>query len=295
MTIHIADRIQARHLLVPIDGAEFARVEERAGLAAKRLATLGYDQAPVAHGEDVIGFVLRRDLEGHRRRIVRNVAKAIEDENTAALDEPLAFLLDGLARHEFLFVTDEARIVGFITPSDLNKHPARAHFFLLLSAFEMGLAELIRRRIDGDPMHRWWVCRPIAATNSLVSTWPQGMSVRRSTSWHISCSPTCFEQSPPTAGCWRRSDSIPAPNGRRGRARSTNSGTLSRTEFATLSTPTGARWNYQVLTGDCACTSQASSPPSQLLDPLTPRESPSRQTFGGGPPIEGHMVACLLR
>ena len=42
------------------------------------------------------------------------------------------------------FVVDGHRVSRFVTPSDLNKHPARAHFYLLLSDLEMTLAGLVR-------------------------------------------------------------------------------------------------------------------------------------------------------
>ena len=42
------------------------------------------------------------------------------------------------------FVVDGHRVSGFVTPSDLNRHPARAHFYLLLADLEMALARLVR-------------------------------------------------------------------------------------------------------------------------------------------------------
>ena len=39
---------------------------------------------------------------------------------------------------------------GFVTSSDLNKHPARVHFYLLLTSFEISLAAWVRREYP-DP------------------------------------------------------------------------------------------------------------------------------------------------
>jgi hypothetical protein len=73
----------------------------------------------------------------------------------------------------------------------LNKHPARAHFFLLLSGFEMGLAELIRRRNLGDPRNRPRGFQPTGATSCWGSIWRLGTSAVTSTWLPISCWRTC--------------------------------------------------------------------------------------------------------
>jgi hypothetical protein len=44
-----------------------------------------------------------------------------------------------------LFVLDGRRISGFLTPSDLNKQPARLYFYLLIASLEMALAQSLRR------------------------------------------------------------------------------------------------------------------------------------------------------
>ena len=42
-----------------------------------------------------------------------------------------------------LFVLDGRRITGFFVEADLNKQPARTHFYLLVASLEGGLAHLI--------------------------------------------------------------------------------------------------------------------------------------------------------
>ncbi len=104
------------------------------------------------NAERVVGYVLRRELEAFRRRSVRRLIHPIDISNTV---EPRARVIDVvalLAEQPLVFVGDPTDPVAFITPSDLNTRPVRTHYFLLVSALEIGLAGLIRRGMNGDEL-----------------------------------------------------------------------------------------------------------------------------------------------
>ena len=49
-----------------------------------------------------------------------------------------------LRQFAFAFVNEGDGLVGFITPSDLDKQAGRAYFYLLIAGLEIAIAELIR-------------------------------------------------------------------------------------------------------------------------------------------------------
>jgi len=103
-----------------------------------------YDQAPVVHDGRVVGVARRDALAG--AQTVRGAVRSLSDGLLISGDMPLSDVPTLLAAEPFLFVVDQARIAGFVTPWDLNKQPARAHLYLLLADVEMSLAALLRRR-----------------------------------------------------------------------------------------------------------------------------------------------------
>jgi hypothetical protein len=91
------------------------------------------------------------------------VLRPLAESAILSADAPLADLLDLLGRDEFVFTVDEG-ITGFVTPSDLDRHAARSHFYLLISAIEMLLSEIVRNtfkedfvtsRIRGEVQEAW--------------------------------------------------------------------------------------------------------------------------------------------
>jgi hypothetical protein len=142
----LAAAIQARHLQTALESATWVRPADPPGLAAQELASLDYDQAPVGRPTRVLGYVLiheLREVEGARvgRRYHRLDASVMLSGSAGIPD-----VIDVLLRRPLAFVVDGRRITGFVTLSDLNKHPARAHFYLLLADLEMSLADAIRER-----------------------------------------------------------------------------------------------------------------------------------------------------
>lgn len=116
---------------------------DASGAAAERLTRLHFDQAPVIDEARVIGLVQTAELLGADPSspvLVHSLASPYLVNAEAPMSEVLGRLLSV----PMLFVVDETGLTGFVTPSDLNKHPARTHFYLLLADLEMTMAEKAR-------------------------------------------------------------------------------------------------------------------------------------------------------
>jgi hypothetical protein len=120
--------------------------------AAEILQSGDYDQAPVMSGSNLIGYVLRSELEKRPDQLVRASTRNLNQSVLLSADAPLRALLDVLRRSRFAFVVGGSGVTGFATPSDLNKHAARAHFYLLLARLEIAASDLLRRSVGPGSM-----------------------------------------------------------------------------------------------------------------------------------------------
>jgi hypothetical protein len=141
----VAQAIQARHLQTTLREAEWVGPEENPSEAGARLRGRAFDQAPVGKGGVLQGYVLTHELSQapgqHLGRLVRRLGPAVVVSGTATVPD----LIDAfIAGAPLTFVVDGHVVTGFVTPSDLNKHPARLHFYLLLADLEMALASAVR-------------------------------------------------------------------------------------------------------------------------------------------------------
>lgn len=131
------------YLATPIGSGESVSPREMAGNAARRLGP-SYDQAPVSSHGRVVGYVLTDELAAHPQQRVSDLLHPRSEETTVQASAPIRDVLPMLRDHHFAFMNDGEDLVGFITPSDLNKQAARAYFYLLIAGLEITLAELIR-------------------------------------------------------------------------------------------------------------------------------------------------------
>jgi CBS domain-containing protein len=115
--------------------------------AAARLKREDFDQAPVVRRDAITGYALRRELAEASKGRVQSAMRRLNDRMLVSADATVSDLLHLLCEMHFAFVVDRAGIAGFVTPSDLNKHGARAHFYLMIAALEIGLSDLIRSRV----------------------------------------------------------------------------------------------------------------------------------------------------
>jgi len=133
-------------LETPLAEATFIRAGWKASRAAAILAAGDFDQAPVRSGTRLIGYALRLDLEANPTRLVRGATRALDEEIVLSSSAHLGALLATLRDRRFAFMVGDSGISGFVTPSDLNKQAARAHFYLLIAGLEIRIADLLRHQ-----------------------------------------------------------------------------------------------------------------------------------------------------
>jgi hypothetical protein len=140
----IAGAIRTRHIQTPIDRALVFPADTPEDAVARELAARDFDTAPVTINDEVMGFVHAADLDPQATGSLASVVRRITARTVVAGDSPLASLMRWLRDNRFLFVVEGRDIVGLVTPSDLNKQPARTYFYLLVAGLELSLADLIR-------------------------------------------------------------------------------------------------------------------------------------------------------
>lgn len=148
----IASAIQARHLQTELLDAIWVGARENPAAASARLSDLDYDQAPVGRPGRLLGYVLTNELadadSARAGRLIHRLNASIMVSGSAGVLD----VMDVLRQKPLAFVVDGRHVTGFVTASDLNKHPARAHFYLLLADLEMSLAEAVRGRYSNETM-----------------------------------------------------------------------------------------------------------------------------------------------
>jgi hypothetical protein len=141
----LAQSLVARQLQTPIEDAIEVDWSEAPARAARRLAGFDFDQAPARRDGLLVGFVVRRELSSSSEPIVGPLVHLLGPDTLTSASASIREVIEALLPDVGLtFVVDGHRIAGFVTPSDLNKHPARAHFYLLLADLEVSLAGLVR-------------------------------------------------------------------------------------------------------------------------------------------------------
>lgn len=152
----------AGQISTPLISSECVELRHRATAAYERLSSLHFDQAPVVDRGHVVGWVLTRNLSA--APTVKAVLKRLELSAIVSKEASIADVLQLLAKDGLVFTVDEGGIHGFVTPSDLERHAARSHFYLLIAGIEMLLAQIVRERVSsssvvarlqGESRERW--------------------------------------------------------------------------------------------------------------------------------------------
>jgi len=138
--------IEVRQLQTDLDAAEWVEAEEPPRAAVGRLAHGPYDQGPLRDGSHhLLGFALTKELAASHARTCRPSLHPLDESVVLSASGSVLDILEAFdAGAPMSFVVDGRKITGFVTPSDLNKHQARAHFYLLLADLEIVLARLVR-------------------------------------------------------------------------------------------------------------------------------------------------------
>ncbi len=150
----VASRISVRMIMTPRERLVCASPHATVARAMELLGT-SFDQLPVLDGEVFTGLVYRRDLAG--RAPMGDITDAVvpgEQLPHVLADAPMREAAAALICGPCVMVLDKdpKRLVGLIHFSDLNRHPVRSNAYLWLSAFEMAMAELVRKEAP-DPRH----------------------------------------------------------------------------------------------------------------------------------------------
>ena len=119
-----------------------------------------FDQLTVTRDDEIIGLLYRERLEtiSSTKKIKDLDYEPVSFKNTLAVDTHLGWVLDMLSDHRSCLVRDQAdAIVGLIHISDLNRHAMRLYLYILVSAAETGMAEIIAR---ADPGELWYLKIP---------------------------------------------------------------------------------------------------------------------------------------
>jgi hypothetical protein len=141
----IARSIHAQHLQTNLDEATWVRPGETAREAAARLRILDFDQAPVGPPGRLLGYVVTSELEHTHVGNAAAAIHAIDAEHVVSASAGVLEVLEALyGGGPLAFVVDGRAITGFVAVSDINKQPARTHFYLLLTNLEAALADWVR-------------------------------------------------------------------------------------------------------------------------------------------------------
>ncbi|MBA2769239.1 MAG: hypothetical protein H0U35_08935 [Sporichthyaceae bacterium] len=138
----IIDALAAHHIATPLKDAETVEINEAAGDARERLQAKNFDQAPVVKQSAVVGWVATNRLSDGSR--VKGFYQPLERSRFAGASSSINDVLPHLAAPGFCFTVWRAGLEGFITPSDLDRHAARCHFYLLVAGVEMALSSVVR-------------------------------------------------------------------------------------------------------------------------------------------------------
>ena len=140
-SVDLSEVFKAVQLATSLDRAQNVSITDSAAGAFERLSQNRFDQAPVTDEGRVIGSVLTADLAGATD--VASVMMRLEDCPLLSMDAPLSVLLSALADAPMVFLVGSTGLQAFVTPSDLERHAARAHFYLLVSSIEILLADAV--------------------------------------------------------------------------------------------------------------------------------------------------------
>ncbi len=137
------DYFRARHIATDINDA-FCVDQYEPGLAARdRLTQQRFDQAPVvSEPTRIVGWVAAHQLRD--MSAVESSMTSLDRSAIVSTESPIAHVLQLLCEHGLVFTVGDHGLAGFIVHSDLDRQPARTHFYLLVAGIEILLADIIR-------------------------------------------------------------------------------------------------------------------------------------------------------
>lgn len=138
---------RASQLSTPLTDAVVVDLREPTDVAHEKLTVARFDQAPVVdQSRKSVGWVRTDGLASAVK--VKAVLQPLARCTILAMDAPLKDLLIVLNHEQLVFLAGHQGLEAFVTPSDLDRHAARGHFYLLISGIEMLLSDLVDRAVD---------------------------------------------------------------------------------------------------------------------------------------------------
>jgi hypothetical protein len=136
------DYFRARHIATDINYAFCISQDELGRAARSRLIQKRFDQAPVVSESRVVGWVAKNQLTDTAP--ARSAMTSLNESAIVSTESPIANVLRLLGQHGLVFTVGNNGLSGFIVHSDLDRHPARTHFYLLVAGTEILLTDIIR-------------------------------------------------------------------------------------------------------------------------------------------------------
>lgn len=141
----LARDLTALGIATPAEDLLGFSVDDDVSSARSALAGPQFDYAPVFSDGRLVGRVAREMLEGGGGSTVGDVFEPLTSRFLVSADSPIAKVMRWLQTERCLLLLDGQDFVGLVSPADLNRHPVRVYFYMLLADFEIRLAALIRR------------------------------------------------------------------------------------------------------------------------------------------------------
>jgi hypothetical protein len=137
------DYFRARHIATDIKGAFCVSPDELGQAVRSSLKKRRFDQAPVmSEPARVVGWVAKDQLRDNAA--VRYSMTSLDESAIVSTESPIANILDLLGQHGLVFTVGDNGLSGFVVHSDLDRQPARTHFYLIVAGIEILLSDIIR-------------------------------------------------------------------------------------------------------------------------------------------------------
>ena len=141
--MRIIDALEAHRLATPLKDAHKVFLNAPAAEARVELEASSFDQAPVyLKGHTLVGWVATRSLVDGTT--VKAAYQPLSQSPFAGASTSINDVLRHLASPGFCFTVGREGIEGFITPSDLDRHASRCHFYILVAGVEMMLSSAVK-------------------------------------------------------------------------------------------------------------------------------------------------------
>jgi hypothetical protein len=138
----LADFFYAGQISTSIASAVAVDLAELAEPARTRLERARFDQAPVMRDGRPVGWVARAALAPGSS--VESVMTFLESCTLVWAEASIAAILHLLLEEQFIFTVSKEGVSGFIVHSDIDRHAVRSYLYMLISAVEMLLAEIVK-------------------------------------------------------------------------------------------------------------------------------------------------------